>query len=866
MDILPPPLQALGAYPQFILYKLVPRTEAKTDKLPVDHRTMQVFKAADNWQQDPAACTSFENASFLAGQLGPDHGVGFFFTERDPFFFVDIDDCLLPDGSGWVQTALDAMGMLPGAAVEVSQSGKGLHIFGTYVGAAPTHSCKNSILNADLYTVGRFVALTGDRAMGSAAVDCTAPLKTFADIHYAPREFQVGQEWTAEPDPEYTGPENDAELIQKALGSKSAGSVFSGSSNFAALWAADEDALSKSYPPDQGDRAYDGSSADAALAQHLAFWTGKNCDRMLRLMHESALVRDKWDREDYLTRTIMHAVSLQKTVYSVVKTTAAELGGPKLKGTGPQVDFAAGIRAQKLTECTDDQTGTDLLLKVRESKFWIDNKDKSAADLIKSLTPIDSAGSPLGNADGPEFVAGYQYLGAQQQADFFKGCVYIQDEHKVFTPFGSLLKSEQFNATYGGYVFAMDDGGEKTTRKAFEAFTESQVVRYPKAETTCFRPAELPGALIEQNSRMTVNTYTPIETKRLKGDATPFLRHLGKLLPDQHDQQILLSYMAACVQYKGVKFQWAPLIQGVEGNGKTFFTSCVAAALGEKYVHLPPASEISEKFNAWLFNKLFIGVEDIYVSEHRREVLEILKPMITSSRLARRAMQTDQTMHDVCCNFIFNSNHADAIRKTQNDRRFAVFYAAQQASGDLKRDGLDGAYFPDLYAWLRADGYAIVTEFLHTYPIPAGFNPAVDCHRAPVTSSTAAAISASLGGIEQEILEAIDEDRPGFAGGWVSSMALDLLLKNKRKDTAVPINKRRELLKVLGYEWHPGLSNGRVNNPVMPDNGKPRLFIKTGHAALNLQGAKMISKAYETAQVGAGGAIGKAAEFFGGGV
>ena len=145
-----------------------------------------------------------------------------------------------------------------------------------------------------------------------------------------------------------------------------------------------------------------------------------------------------------------------------------------------------------------------------------------------------------------------------------------------------------------------------------------------------FRPLEKPGALIKEEGRTLINAYVPVDTPRIAGDVTPFLRHLEKLLPVQRDRDILLAYMAACIQHKGVKFQWAPLIQGVEGNGKTLFTRCVGFAIGDRYTHLPPANEIAEKFNEWLFNKIFIGVEDVYVPDHKKEIIEVLKPMITN--------------------------------------------------------------------------------------------------------------------------------------------------------------------------------------------------------------------------------------------
>jgi primase-polymerase (primpol)-like protein len=775
---LPEALAPLAAYKQFILWTIAERN-GKQVKLPVDFRTMGVGDAHDS-----DAWLTAEDALAIATHYGSTYGIGFVFTENDPFFFVDIDKCLEPDGQTWSPVAVDIMNRLPGAAIEVSQSGRGLHIFGT--GVCPDHCCRNIPLGLEFYTEGRFVALTGTSALGSAAFDCSAVLPDLVNNYFPPKEATKNQEWTYEPVIEWNGLEDDAELIEKILSSKtSARNAFGGGVTFAQLWTRDETALGEAFPHPDENRPYDNSMADASLAQHLAFWTGKDCERIVRLMKMSALVREKWDRKDYLIRTTLRAVSLQKDVYS-------------------------------------------------------------------KPTPVEQAAPPMGVVNqGPQVVSGYQFLAATQQLEHFKGCVYVQDIHRVFTPSGSLLKSEQINATYGGYTFALDDQTSgKTTRKAFEAFTESQLVKYPKAESMCFRPLSAPGQLIQEDGRQLINTYIPVTTPAKTGDPKPFLDHLRKVLPNKQDRQILLCYMAACVQHKGVKFQWAPLLQGCEGNGKTLFTRCVVRALGEKYSHLPLANEIAEKFNEWLFNKLFIGIEDVYVPDHKQEIIEVLKPMITNKRLAMRAMQRSQVMGDNYANFILNSNHKSGIRKTRNDRRFAVFFSAQQNEEDLIRDGMGGSYFPKLYKWLDDnDGYAIVTDYLTKYEIPDELNPATSCHRAPETSSTLEAINAGLGGIEQEILEAVEEGRTGFAGGWISSVAVERLLYSIHAARVIPHNKRRELLKSLGYDWHPALKDGRVNNPISIDDGKkPRLFIQENHIHKNLESPTEVVRLYQEAQ------------------
>lgn len=873
MQQLPSALAPLTAYKQFLLYKLVwDGGKHKYQKIPISPHTLLSYPKGGDWQKDPGSMTDAQSAMTLAQQCGPGYGVGFLFTPNDPFFFVDIDGCLNADNQTWSSVAQSVLNSLPGAAAEISQSGRGLHIIGS--GSPPDgHGNKNVPLGLEFYTEWRFVALTGVSAVGSATVDCTAGLARLCADYFPARATGRDDTWTNEPSSDWNGPEDDDELIEKMLASQSAGGVFGGRSTFTALWEGDEDSLSQSYPDSEGGRAYDASSADAALAQHLAFWTGCDCERMLRLMWRSGLVRDKWEREDYLVRTISRAVELQTVVYTAGKSEtdnsiAEAHGAPKLRASSDaQRDYAEHVRALKLAEATDDQaqklcasSGPNV-----SAKFWLDNQQAPVGELVAMVTPIEAAADPLGNAGtGPQIVAGHQYLGATLQIEHFDGCAYIQDLHRIFTPSGALLKADQFNATYGGYVFQLDDTGGKTTRKAWEAFTESQVIRWPKAEATCFRPELETGAMIQEEGRVLINTYIPIETPRQQGDPQPFLTHLAKVLPEQQDRDILLAYMAACIQYKGAKFQWAPLLQGCEGNGKTLFTRCVAFAIGNRYTHLPPANEISEKFNEWLFNKIFIGIEDVYVPDHKKEVIEVLKPMITNDRLAMRAMQQSQVMGDNRANFMLNSNHKDAIRKTRTDRRFAVFYTAQQDDTDLGRDGMTGDYFPDLYQWLREGGYAVVAHYLENYAIPDELNPATKCHRAPVTSSTAEAINASMGGVEQEILEAVEEGRMGFAGGWISSVALERLLAEMRAGRAIPPNKRRELLISLGYDWHPALSNGRVNNPIQIDEGKkPRLFIRRGHISENLQGPAEVVRAYQEAQGVASPSTGAASQVFG---
>lgn len=771
----------LYATPQWIVVLLVPLPSGKTDKLPIDHRTGQVTPKGSDGAHNPDIWLPHAQAVAYAAAMGPGYTVGFVITAADPFFCLDIDGALQADGT-WSPLSQHLVASLPGCSVEISQSGRGLHIWGC--GPVPPHTKKNEDLHIELYTERRLIAI-GHNAVGEMAPHCPG-IAAVAAQYFPPRELSgaVPEEGARG---DWRGPADDEELLRRAMQSKSAASVFGGGGpTFADLWHADAAVLARAYPPDNGSsEAFNRSRADMALAQHLAFWTGCDVARIERLMQRSALKRDKWEREDYLVeRTIRGACAQQRDVLQ---------------------DKPVELPAEAVP----------------------------APEGAPTMTP----------------VAGSTFLNVEQQQQLFAGCIYVLDHHKALVPGGNLRNPDRFKSLFGGYTFAMDTRNERTTRNAWEAFTESQALRAPRVDGVCFRP-DLPyGCVVHDAGRTRANTWWPVQVPRKKGDVSRFLAHLTKLVPHETDRKYLLYYLAAMVQHQGYKFQWAPLIIGVEGNGKTLLSRCVAEAIGRRYCHWPKASKIAKQFNAWLLGRTACLVEDIHTAEGS-DVIEELKPMITGGDgLEIEAKGVDQVSAEICANFIFNSNHKNAIKKTRNDRRFAIFYCAQQTVEDLARDGITPEYMVSIYDWLKKeDGYAIVSEYLWTLPIPDEFNPARGCQRAPRTSSTDEAIAASLGRVEQEILEAVDQGLPGFSGGWISSLAVDRLLEKIGRAGAVAPNKRRDMLRELGYDWHPALFNGRTNNAVSPDGGKPRLFIKAGHPALALKGPAEVAQAYSKAQ------------------
>ncbi len=310
---LPAPLAPLAAYRQFILCQLVPdeTRPGKTHKYPLHPGTLHKHNPLD-----PAIWMTHDETAAQCETLGPDFMCGFVITKTDPFFFVDVDNCLTPDG--WSDLAQRLIALVPGAAVEISQSGQGLHILGSYAGAAPDHSCAPSGPDLGFYTEGRFVALTGADVVGD--IGARPALDALVAQYFPPGADVDDAEWSTVPVPEWRGEVDDDALLAKALKSGSAAGAFGGRATFADLWQGDVAAIARTYPGAAAHQPYDASQADGALAGHLAFWTGKNCARIEALMSRSALARDKYERRDgqfgtYLRRTILGAVARCSAVY-----------------------------------------------------------------------------------------------------------------------------------------------------------------------------------------------------------------------------------------------------------------------------------------------------------------------------------------------------------------------------------------------------------------------------------------------------------------------------------------------------------------------------------------------------------------------
>jgi putative DNA primase/helicase len=209
-------------------------------------------------------------------------GVGFVFTEADPYCGLDYDDCRDPvTGELHPQVAADLESL--GGYAEWSPSGKGIKAI--IRARKPGDRCRTSSVpwggEFEMYDRGRFFTITGHVLDGHDLVtDGQEALEEIYERSFPPQA-------DASPPPRSSGgsPLEDEELLKKARNSR------------------DEAGFRKLY--DQGDTAgYPShSEADFALLRRLAFWTALDPVQTKRLFMRSALYREE-KGDDYVDRSV----------------------------------------------------------------------------------------------------------------------------------------------------------------------------------------------------------------------------------------------------------------------------------------------------------------------------------------------------------------------------------------------------------------------------------------------------------------------------------------------------------------------------------------------------------------------------------
>ena len=231
---------------QWVAWRESERNNKKKSKIPIDPHTGRSAKT-----NHPSTWGSFEEAIERYQQDGLE-GVGFVFSETDPFVGIDVDSCI----DGELNAETKKLVETCNSYTEYSPSGSGIHIL--VKGQLPAGGRRNG--NVEVYDSKRFFTVTGNRLPDSSdkIAEGTKAIRYLFDGPLAP---------------DFT--DKDNKIIEQVLSSEIGWS-------FKELWAGGYERF-----PSQ-------SEADLAICQHLAFHT-RDRNQIDRLFRKSKLFRNKWD-------------------------------------------------------------------------------------------------------------------------------------------------------------------------------------------------------------------------------------------------------------------------------------------------------------------------------------------------------------------------------------------------------------------------------------------------------------------------------------------------------------------------------------------------------------------------------------------
>jgi hypothetical protein len=149
---------------------------------------------------------------------------------------------------------------------------------------------------------------------------------------------------------------------------------------------------------------------------------------------------------------------------------------------------------------------------------------------------------------------------------------------------------------------------------------------------------------------------------------------LSSLCGDAETKEHFIMWLAHSFQ-TNEKPLTAWLFTGVPGTGKgILFNKIIAPLFGQRYCRLITQNTAEEKYNGWMYQTLFVGVDEIDIGNttNGRQTLDTLKNYITEPITEIRLMNTDTLSMKTFCNFLFFSNHGDAMTIEPGERRLNV--------------------------------------------------------------------------------------------------------------------------------------------------------------------------------------------------
>ena len=212
--------------------------------------------------------------------------------------------------------------------------------------------------------------------------------------------------------------------------------------------------------------------------------------------------------------------------------------------------------------------------------------------------------------------------------------------------------------------------------------------------------------------------------------------------------EYLMDWLASIIQYPADKTGRGITIvlEGEHGIGKGYFGKSIGRLFGKAYAYINFDEYALKDFNSTLENRLFCFFDEVIWS-HDRKKANLVKSLITESRMEIRKMYTDSYGSNNYTRFILATNNEGegAYVERTDERRFLVL----KVSNKYKNNN---PYFEGLQKSLDENGYQDLLYILANRDISKR-----RFEHIPLTEAKRETVFNSLGSLEQWIITKVSD-------------------------------------------------------------------------------------------------------------
>jgi hypothetical protein len=371
-------------------------------------------------------------------------------------------------------------------------------------------------------------------------------------------------------------------------------------------------------------------------------------------------------------------------------------------------------------------------------------RDGIVAALRKRYKEISGDTMPVARA---RQLTRYENPDNKRSPKWLSGFVYVEKD-EIFYHLESRVELSQkaFDAKHNRFMMTQKD---RLEGRSFPEHSASQAALNLWEIETVYRRMYMPheDEFFTYNGQRFVNFYSEIGVPDMPDELSNDERlaikrvqaHFRHLFRYEKDWKLLLDWLAYIVQTRR-RNSWMPLIQGTEGDGKTFFAQMLKVILGWENVHIVAGEALEERYNHYMEGALLVFFEEVRLhGTNRYEALNRMKPWITNEVINIRRMQHGAYEVVNTASLLAASNHKDAVPAGENDTRYFPLFSRWQTKAAIKKfNELHPAYYTDLYGTL--DHAGALRKWLMEYEISDTFDPNA---RAPESTYRAEMLSLS---------------------------------------------------------------------------------------------------------------------------